>query len=33
MGYDHELADRIRELVAGAEGVVEQADVRRPWHF
>jgi hypothetical protein len=24
MGYDHELADRIRELVAGAEGVVEQ---------
>lgn len=24
MGYDHELADRIRELVAGAEGVTEQ---------
>ncbi|HET6919142.1 MAG TPA: TfoX/Sxy family protein, partial [Jiangellaceae bacterium] len=24
MGYDHELADRIRELVAGAEGVAEQ---------
>jgi len=24
MSYDHELADRIRELVAGAEGVAEQ---------
>ena len=24
MGYDHELADRIRELVAGVEGVAEQ---------
>ena len=24
MGYDHELADRIRELVAGADGVAEQ---------
>ena len=24
MGYDHELADRIREVVAGAEGVAEQ---------
>ncbi|HMG29157.1 MAG TPA: hypothetical protein VK585_03430 [Jiangellaceae bacterium] len=24
MGYDRELADRIRELVAGAEGVAEQ---------
>jgi hypothetical protein len=25
MGYDHELADRVRELVAGAaEGVAEQ---------
>jgi hypothetical protein len=24
MGYDHELADRIRELVAGEVGVVEQ---------
>src|SRR4051794_27875277 len=24
MAYDHELADRIRELVAGEEGVAEQ---------
>ena len=24
MSYDHELADRIRELVAGAESVAEQ---------
>ena len=24
MGYDHELADRIREVLAGAEGVAEQ---------
>ena len=24
MGYDHELADRIRELVAGEEGLAEQ---------
>jgi hypothetical protein len=24
MGYDHELADRIRGLMAGAEGVAEQ---------
>ncbi|MPY77059.1 MAG: RNA methyltransferase [Actinophytocola sp.] len=24
MAYDHELADRIRELVAGEEGVTEQ---------
>src|SRR5262249_40571785 len=24
MAYDHELADRIRELIAGEEGVTEQ---------
>ncbi|MQA10184.1 MAG: RNA methyltransferase [Pseudonocardiaceae bacterium] len=24
MAYDHELADRIRELIAGEEGVAEQ---------
>ena len=24
MAYDHELADRIRELVAGVDGVIEQ---------
>ncbi len=30
MGYDRELADRIRELVAGAEGVAEHVDAARP---
>ena len=24
MGYDHDLADRIRDLVAGADGITEQ---------